>query len=208
MKGRAGASPGSIKLAFCLAHARRKFVEVHKKTASPISADIITRIAAVYAVEARVRGTSAAIRLAARQAESAAIMAGIRDVLDTALPQLSTKSSLAKAIRYMCAHWAGLVRFLDDGQIEVDTNTVERSMRPIALGRRNSLFAGSEGGARTWAILASLLQTAKLNGLDPYTWLNDVLERIVSGAVKNNELEQLLAWNWKPAAASDIKLAA
>lgn len=205
-KDRAGT--GSIQLAFCLAHARRKFVEVHKKTASPISADIIARIAAIYAVEARVHGTSAATRLAARQAESAAIMVGIRTVLDTALPQLSTKSSLAKAIRYMCAHWAGLVRFLDDGRIEVDTNTVERSMRPIALGRRNSLFAGSEGGARTWAILASLLQTAKLNGLDPYTWLNDVLERIVSGAVKNNELEQLLAWNWKPAAASGIKLAA
>lgn len=194
---------GSIQLAFCLAHARRKFVEVHKKTKSPVSADIIARIAQVYAVEARVRGTSADIRLAARQAESATIMAGIKDVLDRTLPQLSRKSALAQAIRYTLGHWHGLVRFIDDGQIEVDTNTVERSMRPIALGRRNSLFAGSEGGARTWAILASLLQTAKLNGLDPYTWLNDVLERIVSGAVKNHELDQLLAWNWKACRQQD-----
>jgi transposase len=204
-KSRAGT--GTIQLAFCLAHARRKFVEVHKKTASPISADIIERIAQVYAVEDRVRGSSAEMRLAARKAESAAIMTGIKALLDTTLPQLSAKSALAKAIRYMRAHWYGLVRFLEDGRLEVDTNTVERGMRTIALGRRNSLFAGSEGGARTWAILASLLQTAKLNGLDPYTWLNDVLERIVSGAVKSNELEQLLAWNWKPA-VDGVKLAA
>ena len=77
-------------------------------------------------------------------------------------------------------------------------------MRSIALGRRNSLFAGDDGGARSWAILASLLNTAKLNGLDPYTYLNDVLERIVTGAVKAHELDQLLAWNWKAARRSDL----
>lgn len=192
---------GAIQLVFCLAHARRKFVEVYKKTKSPVSANIIALIAQVYAIEARVRGTSANDRHAARQAESAAIMAQIKAVLETTLPQLSTQSALAKAIRYTLGHWQGLVRFLDDGRLEVDTNTVERTMRSVAQGRRSSLFAGSEGGARTWAILASLLQTARLNGLDPYTWLNDVLERIVSGAVKNNELDQLLAWNWKPAPA-------
>jgi transposase len=199
---------GEIRLAFCLAHARRHFVEVYKKTKSPVSADIIALIAQVYAVEARVRGTSAEERHAARQAESAAVMAQIKAVLETTLPQLSTKSALAKAIRYALSHWQGLVRFLDDGRLEVDTNTVERTMRSVAQGRRSSLFAGSDGGARTWAILASLLQTARLNGLDPYTWLNDVLERIVSGAVKNNELDQLLAWNWKPAASPSMQLAA
>lgn len=106
---------------------------------------------------------------------------------------------MAEHIRYAHDHWHGLTLFLEDGRIEVDSNMIERQMRPIAIGRRNSLFAGNQGGARTWAVLASLLQTAKLNGLDPFTWLNDVLTRIVSGEVKNNELGQLLAWNWKPA---------
>jgi transposase len=205
---KARGAPGAIQLAFCLAHARRKFVEVHKKTGSPVSADVVTRIGQIYAIEARIRGRTADERRAARQGESAAIMADLKALLDTTLPQLSTKSALAKAIRYTLSHWQGLTRFLEDGRLEVDTNTVERSMRPISLGRKNSLFAGSEGGARTWAILASLLQTARLNGLDPYAWLNDVLERIVSGAVRNHELDQLLAWNWKAQATDRERLAA
>jgi transposase len=114
------------------------------------------------------------------------------------LPQLSRRSDLAKAMRYTLGHWGGLTRFLEDSRLEVDTNTVERGMRNVAQGRKSSLFAGSEGGAQAWAVLASLLQTARLNGLDPYTWLNNVLERMVTGAVKNNQLDQLLAWNWKP----------
>ena len=114
------------------------------------------------------------------------------------MAKISSKSVLAEAIKYTLAHWGGLNRFLDDGRIEVDNNTVERSMRPISLGRKDSLFAGNDGGARSWAILASLLQTAKLNGHDPFTWLNDALERIVSGQVKTHELERLLAWNWEP----------
>jgi transposase len=207
-KLRGGDGNAVIQLAFCLAHARRKFVEVHRKTQSPISADIIARIAEVYAVEARSRGTSAEERRQARQTETAPIMAGIKSVLEATLPQLSTQSALAKAIRYMLGHWQGLTRFLEDGRLEVDTNTVERTMRTVAQGRKSSLFAGSEGGARTWAILASLLQTARLNGLDPYAWLSDVLERIVSGRVKNHELDQLLAWNWKPAAPTTSAIAA
>jgi transposase len=179
-----------------------------KKTGSPVSADVVTRIGQIYAIEARIRGRTADERRAARQGESAAIMADLKALLDTTLPQLSTKSVLAKAIRYTLSHWQGLTRFLDDGRLEADTNTVERLMRPISLGRKNSLFAGSEGGARTWAILASLLQTARLNGLDPYAWLNDVLERIVSGAVRNHELDQLLAWNWKAQATDRVRLAA
>lgn len=205
---KARGAPGAIRLAFCLAHARRKFVEVHKKTGSPISADVVTRIGQIYAIEARIRGRSADERRAVRQAESVAIMTDLKALLDATLPQLSTKSALAKAIRYTLSHWQGLTRFLEDGRIEVDTNTVERSMRPISLGRKNSLFAGSEAGARTWAILASLLQTARLNGLEPYAWLNDVLERIVSGAVRNHELDQLLAWNWKAQATARERLAA
>jgi transposase len=104
-------------------------------------------------------------------------------------------------------HWEGLTAFLDYGRLEPDTNTVERSIRPIAIGKKNSLFSGDEGGGETWAILSSLLNTAKLNGLDPEARLTDVLERMVSGRTTNDRLHELLAWNWKPEAAQ-AKLAA
>ena len=189
---------GTIRLAFCLAHLRRRFVDLHKGTQSPITAQIITLLGRVYRIEAEIRGTSAAHRLSARQAKTKAVMDELKALLDATLPQISTSSKLAEHIRYANGHWRGLTLFLDDGRIEVDNNMIERLMRPIGISRRNSLFAGNEGGAKSWAILASLLQTAKLNGLDPYTWLSDVLERIVSGEVRNNELDQLLAWNWTP----------
>lgn len=188
-----------IKLAFCMAHARRKFTDVYKKTASPIARAIIEQIGLIYAVEAGIRGTSAEHRVQTRNAQTAPLMEGLKVMLDEALAQVSTKSLLAGAIKYALGHWAGLNLFLEDGRLELDSNTVERTMRGIALGRRNSLFAGSDGGAESWAVLASLLQTARLNGLDPYEWLNDVLEKIVSGAVKSHELDQLLAWHWKAA---------
>jgi len=154
------------------------------------------RIAEIYAIEARVRGTTAAERLAVRQAESAPRMADLQAWLMARLGEVSQQSGLSKAIRYTLGHWDGLCAFLTDGRIEVDSNMVEQQMRPVALGRRNSLFAGSEGGAETWAILASLIQTAKLNDLDPLTYLADVLQRIVDGSVPVNRLEELLPWNW------------
>ena len=189
---------GTIQLAFCLAHLRRRFVDLHKSTRSPITAQIIALLGRVYRIEAEIRGTSAEHRLSVRQAKARPVMQELKGLLDDTLEIISAKSTLADDIRYAQGHWRGLVRFLDDGRIEVDNNMIERQMRPIGISRRNSLFAGSEGGAESWAILASLLQTAKLNGLDPFTWLNDVLTRIVSGAVKNNDLDQLLAWNWAP----------
>jgi len=188
-----------ITLAFCLAHARRKFVDAYRKSPSPVAAAIIALIGEVYAAEARVRTGSAAERLQVRAAETREVMDKIKAQIDDMLPKLSPKSDLAKAMRYTLSHWQGMTLFLEDGRIEVDTNTVERGMRNVAQGRKASLFAGSEEGAQTWAILASLLQTARLNGLDPYIWLNDVLERIVSEKVKINELDSLLAWNWRPA---------
>lgn len=133
------------------------------------------------------------------------MMSALKIVLENALKPISAKSAMAGAIRYSLTHWAGLTAFLEDGRIEIDSNTVERTMRPIGLGRRNSLFAGSCGGAESWAILASLLQTARLNGLDPYTWLNDVLEKMISGEVKSHELDQLLAWNWKARRAAEME---
>jgi transposase len=194
---KAGRSPGPITLAFCVAHARRKFTDVYKKAPSPTARDAIECFAKIYAIEAEIRGTSAAHRYVVRQAKTAPLMCDLKTMLERALAEISSQSALAKAIKYSLGHWTGLTAFLGDGCIEIDSNTVERTMRPIGLGRRNSLFAGSCGGAESWAILASLLQTARLNGLDPYTWLNDVLERMVSGEVKSHELDQLLAWNWK-----------
>jgi transposase len=132
---REGRQPGPIRLAFCLAHARRKFTDVYKASKSPIARDVIERLGKVYAVEAEIKGTSAAERLAARKARTAPLMASLKRRLERALDEVSAKSPLAGAIRYSLNHWAGLTLFLDDGRIEVDNNTVERSMRPIALGR-------------------------------------------------------------------------
>ena len=200
---------GAVKLAFCLAHARRKFFEIHKATGCPVSAEALQRIAAIYAIEARIRGTSAAERLAVRQAETQALFDAIKPWLMDRLSEISTKSSLAKAIRYTLGHWNGLGLFLTDGRVEVDNNTVERTIRAIGLGRKNALFAGSAVGGENWAILASLINSAKLHGLDPQTYLADVLERIVSGQTKVNALSELLPWEWKAArAAQDVKAAA
>ena len=198
-----GRQPGPITLAFCLAHARRKFTDLHKQTGSAFTAEVIERFGKIYAIEAEIRDTSAAERLAVRQARSAPLMAELKSFLEAQLSGLSNKARPAKAIRYVLGHWSGLTLFLEDGRLEVDTNTVERNMRTIALGRRNSLFAGNDGGAESWAVLASLLSTCKLNEVDPFTWLDDVLEQMVSGEVKACDLDRLLPWNWKVARAAD-----
>jgi hypothetical protein len=114
---------------------------------------------------------------------------------------------LAKAIRYTLGHWNGLGVFLTDGRVEVDNNTVERTIRAISLGKKNALFAGSAVGGENWAILASLINTAKLHELDPQTYLADVLERIVSGQTKVNALTELLPWHWKAAQTQQAQAA-
>ena len=155
-----GRNAGPITLAYCTAHARRKFTDVYKKAPTAFGRDVIERFAKIYAVEAEIRGTSADNRRKVRQDKTVSMMSELKLCLENGLTQISTKSAMAGAIRYTLSHWVGLTAFLDDGRIEIDSNTVERAMRPIALGRRNSLFAGSCGGAESWAILASLLQTA------------------------------------------------
>jgi transposase len=196
---------GKIRLAFCLTHARRKFVDVHKTTNSTFAREVIERLADVYAIEKEIRGTNAANRRAVRQAETKPIMEALHARMVAVSAGLSKISTLHEAIEYTLTHWAGLTMFIDDGRLEPDTNTVERNIRPIAIGRRNSLFCGDAGGGETWAILSTLLQTAKLNGLDPETWLTDVLERIVSGRTKSHQLHELLAWNWKAAREAEAK---
>lgn len=203
-RNRAG---GSVTLAFCLAHARRKFFEIHKASGYPVAFETLQRIAAIYAIEARIRGTSAEHRLQVRQSETQTLFEALKPWLMDRLTEISTKSPLAKAIRYTLGHWAGLGVFLNDGRVEVDNNTVERTIRAIGLGRKNALFAGSTAGGENWAILASLINTAKLHELDPQTYLTDVLERVVSGQTKVNALSELLPWHWKAAQAERAQAA-
>jgi transposase len=198
---RRGGNRRPVTLSFCLAHARRKFFEIHKSTGCLVSAEALQRFGAIYLIEARIRGTSAEERLAVRQAETQALFDAFKPWLLDRLSEISTKSALAKAIRYTLGHWNGLGVFLTDGRVEVDNNTVERTIRAISLGRKNALFAGSAVGGENWAILASLINSAKLHDLDPQTYLADVLERIVSGHTKVNALTELLPWHWKAAQA-------
>ena len=190
-----------VELAFCWAHVRRKFFDFHHATGSPIAAEALCRIAELYHIEARIRGRLPNDRARIRQAESRPLVGAMKSWLDGEIARVSAKSALAEAIRYALRHWKGLVLFLDDGRVEIDSNTVERTIRPIKLGAKNHLFAGSDGGAESWAVLASLIQTAKLNDVEPFAYLRDVLERIVSGKTKANELNSLLPWAWKASQA-------
>jgi len=194
---------GEIRLAFCWAHCRRRFYEIHQATGSPLAEEALRRIGELYAIEAEIRGRPAEERRTVRQERSKPLVEALHAWLTIQLGRVSGRSTLAEAIRYALRHWQGLVLFLEDGRLELDTNTIERAIRPIALGRKNSLFAGSDGGARHWAIVASLVASAKLNGVEPLAWLTDVLERMVSGRTKANELAQLLPWSWKAQQLAD-----
>ena len=131
-----------------------------------------------------------------RQQKSRPLVDAFEPWLRAKLGLISQKSKLAEAIRYALSRWEGLTRFIDDGRIEIDNNTVERSIRPIALNRKNALFAGSDGGAEHWATIASLIETCKLNDVDPLAYLTDVLTRIVNGH-PNSEIDQLLPWAYR-----------
>jgi transposase len=192
-----GRPPDQIKLAFCWAHCRRGFYELYRSTGSPLAEEALRRIGELYAIEAAIRGRPAEERRSLRQERSKPLVEALHAWLTVQLGRVSGRSTLAEAIRYALRHWTGLVLFLEDGRIELDTNVIERAIRPIALGRKNALFAGSDGGARHWAIVASLVTTAKLNGVEPLAWLTDVLERVVSGRTRTHELERLLPWAWK-----------
>jgi transposase len=191
------AEGGEVVLAACWAHARRKFYDFHQATGSPIAAEALRRIAELYAVEKRIRGQSAEVRQRARDAESRPLIAAMKPWLEDQLRRVPPRGGLAAAIRYALARWPALCRFLDDGRIELDNNPVERAIRPVALGRKNHLFAGSDGGAERWATVCSLIATARLNDVEPYAYLSDVLRRMTDGHPMNR-LDDLLPWNWSP----------
>ena len=194
------AEKGEVKLAFCWAHVRRPFYELAAAGPAPIATEILQRIKALYAVEAEIRGMTADQRRAARQDRSRPLLEAMEPWLRTKLQTVSQKGKLADAIRYALARWEGLTRFVCDGTIEIDSNTVERSIRPIALTRKNALFAGSDGGAEHWAAIASLVETCKLNGIDPEAYLADTITRIVQGHPQSR-LGELLPWIYKAGVA-------
>lgn len=191
---------GHIQLAACWAHVRRKFYEVHEATGSPLAAEALRRIAELYVIEAAIRGQAADARRAARR-RSLPLITAMKTWFEAELHRIPPRGPLAEAIRYALTRWTALCCFLDDGRIELDNNTVERAIRPIALGRKNHLFAGSDGGAARWAVVASLLTTAKLNNVEPFAYLKDVLERMSNG-YPMSRLDELLPWNWPQLAAA------
>jgi len=185
----------AIMLAFCWAHLRRKFFDIAKGGSAPIASEALERIAALYAIEKTIRGRSADARHAVRQEKSKPLVLALKTWLDEQLARVSAKSVIAEAIRYGLNHWDGLTRFLEDGRIELDTNIVERGMRPIALNRKNALFAGHDQGAENWAAIASLVETCKLHGVDPQAYFADVLTKLVN-LWPESRLDELLPWAW------------
>jgi transposase len=195
LSGSKSTEPG-VTLGFCWAHVRRGFYDL-AKTKAPIATEALQRIAALYDIEARIRGTSAADRLIVRQAESKPRLTELRVWFEAQLAKLPARGPLAEAIRYALNHWDGLQRFLEDGRIELDNNSVERAMRPVCLSRKNSLFAGSDEGGENWACLASLIETCKLNGVNPQAYFTNLLTRLVNGWPQNR-IDELMPWHWAP----------
>jgi len=184
-----------IVLAYCWAHARRKLHEVAHNATAPIAEEGLRRIAALYRIEKDIRGLSAEARLAARQDRSAPLIATFGAWLTANRARVSSKAPLGEALKYIAKYWDGLCLFLTDGRIEMDNNPVERTIRPIALNRKNALFAGHDAGAQNWGVIASLIETCKLNAVDPHAYLADTLSAIVGGH-KQSRIDELLPWNY------------
>ena len=179
----------------CWAHARRKFHDIHVAAKAPIAAQALDRIGRLFDVEVRINGQTPEARRAARHKYSRPILDGLKAFLEASRRKLPGKSDTAGAIRYTLSRWSALTRFIDDGSLEISNNAAERAIRPLALGRKNWLFAGSDEGGKRAAAIYTLIETAKLNGLDPQAYLTEVLTRIADHPV--NRVDQLLPWNIK-----------
>ena len=184
---------GAVTLAYCWSHLRRKFYEVYVGGHSPIATQALARIKELYAVENEVRGLPPELRRRARQDRSKPIVEALRPWFQQSLAAVPKGGKIGKALAYGLNHWDGLTRFLDDGRIEIDSNTVERSIRGLALNRKNALFAGHDLGAENWATVASLVETCKLNAVDPLAWMTDTLTKLVN-LWPASRIDELMPW--------------
>jgi transposase len=191
-----GRGPPRLIHAACWAHARRKFYDVFESTASPIAGEALKRTGELYAIEAEIAGQPADARLAARQDRAVPILDALHAWLAEQRRRLSSKNALARAIQYALGRWEALMRYAGDGRLAIDNNTAERALRGIAITRKNFLFLGSKAGGERAAILYTVLESAKLNGLDPEAYLANVIDRMARGH-SINRLDKLLPWNWR-----------
>ena len=192
------AEPGTappIREAACWAHLRRDFHDVWKATGSPIAGEALTRIGVLYDIERRIHGRSAEERQTLRNEHSRPRVEAFRTWCEDQLTRIPGKGELAKAMRYALRRWPSFTLFLDDGRVAIDNNAAERAIRPVGIGRKNWLFAGSDAGGETLADAMTLIETAKLSGVNPEAWLADVLARLNDHPA--NRLDELLPWNWK-----------
>jgi hypothetical protein len=189
-----------------MAHVRRKFYDLYEAHKSAVAKEALERIAALYAIEDEIRGRSAEERREARNARSRPLLESLKQWFEETLGKLSTKSDTTKAIRYALGCWDALMRFCDDGHLEVDNNAAERSLRTVVLGRKNYLFCGSDTGGERAAAIYGLIGTAKLNGLNPEAYLREVLSRIADHPI--NRIEELLPWNLAAELAANSRRAA
>lgn len=185
---------GDVHEVACMAHVRRKFVDVVKAQGSAMAEEAVRRIAELYAVEKKARGQRPEMRVALRQAKAKPAFDALEVWLHAQLPKISGKSALATAMRYALTRMRRMRAYLENGTLELDNNTAERGMRGIAIGRKNYLFMGSEGGGKSAAIAYTLIETAKLNGVDPQAWLTDTLARIADHKI--TRLDELMPWNY------------
>jgi transposase len=184
----------------CFAHARRKFFEVYDATKSPIAEEAIRRIAKLYEIEAEITGKSAEIRLAARHTNSQPLLNAFKTWADEQRRRVSSKTALGKAFRCALGRWEALTCFATDGRLRMDNNLSERLLRGVAITRKNFMFVGSDRGGDRAAIFYTLIESAKLIGLDPETYIAAVIDRMAKGH-NSKAIDALLPWNFKPAQA-------
>ena len=188
---RAGRNGGPIQLAYCWAHARRRLKEIFDASGSPIAEEGLKQIAALYVIEKEIRSLDPETRIKIRKEKSAPLVQVFGEWLKEKRARVSAKSRLGEKLAYIGNHWDGLQLFLADGRVEMDSNPVENRIRPIALGRKNHLFAGHDEGARAWARIASLVETCKVNDVNPFEYLKATLEALAGGHPANR-LDELL----------------